>query len=550
MEIFGLPVIYTPYFATPDPTVKRRSGLLIPTFGGSGNLGFQYRQPYFWAIGPDKDATITPIINTKAPPVLAGEYRQRVVDGQFRVNAAATDLDLANYGQNVSTSGTNFEGYLFSNGQMDLSQAWRAGYDLNLTTDPAFIRLFKFPHAYDRFLSNEAYAEGFDGRSYATVQGWGFQTMQETGVNDAQLPIVTPTVDYNFVGEPGRFGGYWTVDANTMLLSRIEGTDSRRLLTKIGWTLPYVAPAGDVYKFRASLLAEGYSADDVGSNNIFPNPAPTGDTFSGFTGRIFPQLSFDWRYPFVRRSGHTSQVLEPIFSAVVGPNDTNPTTIPNEDSQDYQFDETNIFDPSRLTGYDLVDSGQRVSYGLKWSVYGDEGGSTSLFLGQSYQFGPLNAYDLGVGLDNNLSDVVGAVQVSPYNVLDLLYRFRFDAETGDFRRQEIGLRAGVPKFNVNLSYVFLNQLPASVSSTSEAQQIYAQVRSVIDDNWSFFGHARQDLENDLTLEYGGGITYTNDCISLTLQGLRTNYTASGITPDTSIVLTIAFKNLGSYGLSL
>jgi LPS-assembly protein len=550
MEIFGVPILYTPYFETPDPTVKRRSGFLIPSFGGSGNLGFDYKQPYFWAIGPDKDATITPIISTKAPPVLIGEYRQRIVDGQFKINAAGTDLNLAKYGADEANNGNQFEGSLFSDGQLDLTRNWRAGYDVNLATDPAFIRLFGLPHAYDAFLNSQAYAEGFDGRSYASVQGWGFQTMQETGVDNTQLPIVTPVVDYDLVGEPGRFGGYWTVDANTMLLSRIEGTDSRRLLTKIGWTLPYVAPAGDIYKFGASVLAEGYSVDDVGSNNIFPDPAPTGDTFSGLTGRIFPQLSFDWRFPFVRRSGPTSQVLEPIFSAIVGPNDTNPTTIPNEDSQDYQFDETNIFDPSRLTGYDLVDSGQRISYGLKWSVYGDQGGSTSIFLGQSYQLGPLNAYEEGVGLNNNLSDVVGAVQVSPSNVLDLLYRFRLDTQSESFRRQEVGLRAGVPQFNVDLSYVFLDELPVTISPTPQQEQIYGQVRSVINENWSFFARARQDLETNQALEYGGGVTYTNDCIAIELQGIRTNYTASGINPDTSVVLTFAFKNLGAYGLSL
>src|SRR5581483_8944362 len=113
----------------------------------------------------------------------------------------------------------------------------------------------------------------------------------------------------------------------------------------------------------------------------------------------------------VRRVGHTSQVFEPMFSAIASPNGGNPNTIPNEDSQDYQFDETNIFDASRVTGYDLVDSGQRINYGFKYSIYGDDGGSTSLFLGQSYQIGPLNAYDEGVGLDNNFSDVVGAITV-------------------------------------------------------------------------------------------------------------------------------------------
>ncbi len=45
MEIFGMPVFYTPYFEHPDPTVKRKSGLLTPTFGNSEVLGATYEQP-------------------------------------------------------------------------------------------------------------------------------------------------------------------------------------------------------------------------------------------------------------------------------------------------------------------------------------------------------------------------------------------------------------------------------------------------------------------------------------------------------------------------
>ncbi len=549
MEIFGVPVIYTPYFSTPDPTVKRKSGFLMPTFGISSNLGFQYQQPYFWAIAPDKDATISPIINTGAPPVLVGEYRQRVTGGKFTVNAAATDINLSDYSSNVAETGTNFEGYLFTEGKFDLTDNWRTGFDVNLTTDPAFLRLFNFPHEYDSSLNSEVYAEGFDGRSYASVQGWAFQTMQPFGVENSELPFVTPVINYDLVGEPNKYGAYWTVDANTMILSRVDGTDSRRLLARVGWTLPYVGPAGDIYKLSASLRADGYWVEDVDTlSNTNPEPAPTQNTFSGFTGRVFPQISFDWRYPFVRRAGHTSQVFEPIFSAVVAPNGANPTTIPNEDSQDFQFDETNIFDTSRVTGYDLVDSGQRINYGFKWSIYGDEGGSTSLFLGQSYQIGPLNAYDVGVGLDNNLSDIVGAVQVSPNSSVDLLYRVRFDAQTGSFKRQEITARLGTPRLSIDTSYIFLNGLSPSISATPQQQEIYGTIRSQIDDNWSFFANMRRDLETQLTLQYGAGITYTNDCISIQLQGLRSNYTQTDVNPGTTVLLMVGFKNLGNYGL--
>jgi LPS-assembly protein len=557
MEIFGIPLLYTPYFSTPDPTVKRKSGLLIPGFGISGNLGFQLRQPYFWAISKDKDMTITPIINTKAPPVLVGEYRQRTVNGKFTIDASATDMDISKYGTNVPPTGTSFEGYLFTNGQFDLSKNWRAGFDVNLTSDPAYLRLFGFQHEYDDSLNSEIYAEGFDGRSYASIQNWAFQTMQQDGISNAQMPIVTPVINYDLVGEPGKFGAYWSVNANTMILDRVDGTDSRRFLADVAWTLPYTAPAGDIYKLTASLRADGYWVDQVGPNNITPVPSPTGETFSGFTGRVFPQLAFDWRYPFVRRTGKTSQVIEPIFSAIFAPNGGNPDTIPNEDSQDFQFDETNLFNASRVTGYDLVDSGSRINYGAKWSIYGDDGGTTSFFLGQSYQIGPLNSYDLGIQQDTNFSDIVGAVQVSPNSFLDLLYRFRLDAGTGNFKRQEVTLKAGSPRFNVDLSYVLLNGLTPSeqqalfgtATGNSQQQELVGTVRSQIDDNWSFFARGRQDLETGATLEYGGGVTYKNDCISVELEGLRTNYTATNITPDTSIMLIFGFKNLGNYGLS-
>ena len=38
LEIKGVPVFYTPYFSHPDPTVKRRSGFLTPSFGGNSYL--------------------------------------------------------------------------------------------------------------------------------------------------------------------------------------------------------------------------------------------------------------------------------------------------------------------------------------------------------------------------------------------------------------------------------------------------------------------------------------------------------------------------------
>jgi LPS-assembly protein len=58
LEIYGVPIAYTPYLSHPDPTVHRRSGFLAPNFGAGGDLGGFIQAPFFLVLGDDKDATI------------------------------------------------------------------------------------------------------------------------------------------------------------------------------------------------------------------------------------------------------------------------------------------------------------------------------------------------------------------------------------------------------------------------------------------------------------------------------------------------------------
>ena len=60
MEIDGWPVFYSPYISTPDPSVKRASGFLIPSIGSSNTLGAHVTIPYYLVLGPDKDLTMAP----------------------------------------------------------------------------------------------------------------------------------------------------------------------------------------------------------------------------------------------------------------------------------------------------------------------------------------------------------------------------------------------------------------------------------------------------------------------------------------------------------
>lgn len=530
LEFFGVPVAYTPYFSHPDPTVKRRSGFLAPHAGFSDDLGFVAGIPYFWAIGPDKDATVEPTWTTDQGPVMAGEYRQRFTAGEFEIAGSFTQSDLIeNEGE---TSKKRFRGHVRSRTRFDIDDFWRAGADIARTTDDTYLRRYDFGS--ENVLTSNAFVEGFWGRSYAAANAFAFQGLR-TRDSTARTPLILPQLDYNFVGEPRRSGDYVTIDANLLSLTRDEGADSHRLSLDGGWHLPYVAPAGDIYSLSATLRGDLYMVDDVTKSG--------GGTHSGAHGRLFPQVAGNWRYPFIRQTGTVQQTVEPMLGVVVAPSGGNPEAIPNEDSQDIEFDDTNLFSANRFTGLDRVEGGTRLVYGLNLGLLGMGGGSSTAFVGQSYRLRDESAFRPGSGLDESLSDYVTRLQVSPGDYMDLLWRTRLDKDDFVIRRNEILTTAGVPEFRLHADYVYADGAEAT-QEFGKREQIAFGASSQFSRYWSISAAMRRDLAQETNLSQGVALTYADECFVMTTTVSRTFTRDRDIAPSDTIMFRFVFKHLG------
>ena len=537
LELFGVPILYTPYFEHSDGTVKRASGFLTPSFGISGDLGFHTQTPYFWAIAPDKDLTVAPIFSTKELPVLYGVYRQRVENGQFRVAASGNLID--DNVPNIGLEEYDFRGHIDAVGRFDVDQNWRWGFDLERATDKTYERFFDFSD--ERTLTSRAFAEMFDARSYASFQGYSFYGTRASDVNDEQ-PIVAPLMDYNWISEPVALSSYFTFDGNVMMLSRIEGRDVQRISIGGGWRMPYTSSWGDVTTVSATVRGDLYSFNDLDPNSNDPNPpAPTEE---GVSARIFPQLSVEWRYPFLRNHDGWQEVVEPIVAITAAPNKSDFGDIPNEDSLDIEFDDTNLFDPNRFAGLDRVDTGQRATYGLRWTFVTDEIGTGSVFVGQSYQFNEDVEFATGSGLENNFSDVVGSVQLTPIEDFDLLYRFRYDTNSLKAQRNEVLVSAGPALLHLDLSYAFLSDEADPNADFGDRQEVASKLSSQFTDYWSTFIAGRYDIESGRVLSYGGGIEYEDECFDIRLAIERDEFQDQESDPEWKVRFRVGLKNLG------
>ncbi len=550
LEMFGVPVLYTPWFRHPDFGVDRQSGMLSPEVHFSSNSGLQISTPYFHVLGPDKDITFTPIFRfggemQEHPGAVAVlEYRQRVRNGRFRIEGSGTiedreSEDLVQSERHELHNETR--GHIEGDGLFEIDDNWRAGFDFKATSDKQYLKRF---HLGSRdILTDKAYVEGFFGRSYAQARAYAFQTTKLNTQGD-QLPIIAPMLDYRFVGEPGIAGAYWGLDANFMNLRRVDGREVVRIAAKPFWTLPYTSSMGDIYRLSFEVPMTIHTVHDVDPDSDARDPAIGDDDFDGTEIRALPKMTFDWSYPFIRPSQTFTQVFEPLFQLVASPDSGNTGKIPNEDSRAFELDDTNVLLGDRFAGLDRMDTGSRVSYGLQWSAFMTEGGYINAFLGQSFQLDhdDNDEFRTGTGIDDDLTDVVGRLQFRPLAGLDLSYRFRFDAEDVEFQRHEARASYSNEYFSFSTSYAFIN---TDGIEFGDREQVSAYAAANLSDYWSINSHSAYDLTNKNLLSIGGGFRYLDECFDL---GLSVTYVPAGDTEESegefNLLFQVTFKNLG------
>ncbi len=553
LELFGVPVLYSPYFSTPDPTVHRRSGLLNPSTGYATTVGGWYGQPYYGVLSDNADFTFEPRWFQHTGAFFGGEYREKFDNASLRIAGSTADGPRISGGQ--PAGGDSWRGNIAAEGRYEIDDNWRSGFDVNRATDRTYASKFHVnttyrslsPYDIPNFRTSDAFTEGFFGDSYARANAFAFQD-NVGGSNSKQIPKVFPYAGYTYVSPRDDMGGYVKVDTSTLALERQSvpagsalAKSSERLATFSGYYLPYTSSRGDVWTFAATLEADGYNVEDS------LDPA-TGRFFTGQTGRAHPQLAAQWKYPMIKQADTTAFVIEPAADIVAGPKGDNPRKIPNEDAQAFEFDDTNLFSLRRFSGYDRLASGQRVDYGVTAGAYGQNGGSTSAFIGQSANAEGDTAFSPNSGLGNRgISDIVGRFTVNPRKNIDLSYRFRLDHSNFNTNRDEIAAAVNVgPRSTVSVGYIHFAK-PVLDVSTTRTEQLAGTTFIALNDFWSAYSAYAYDLVRQESRIGRIGALYRDECFAILLSLDETFQADRDVAKGFSVLVRFGFKYLGDFG---
>ena len=541
LEFEGVPVFYTPYFSHPDPTVKRKSGFLTPVVGVNSTLGPSVTAPYYFVVSDSEDFTLAPRFmlpqtstsgdvssNILKRIQLAGEHRWRGVHGEEKTAASITE----------DRNTGSVRGHIESKGVLDLDETWRAGWQVQHQSDETYRSLYRIRTENDRpWLLTRPYVEGFGRRNYAMAEAMSFEGHRVIE-DQSKKAMVLPHMIYETTSEPGWAGSYWTHNNDILSYVRGEGTDGQRFSHRTAWNLPILTPDGQVMAISASMRGDSYHSSRLAT-------VASGDATSG---RLVPEVSANWRYPFISTGTNVSQVVEPMAMVAVSPIGGNSLRIPNEDSLDFELDETNALRPNRLVGLDRVEGGLRGGYGLRWAAYPRQGGSISGQVAQGWRQHTDSTFGPGSGFTDTFSDFLGRVDVSPTGMVHLTDRVRLDKTSLQMRRNEAGVAVGPPALVLGANYGLL-----SSSNSAYPQRQYAgyTMSSALTEYWRTTYSLTQDLATKGgTVNWSFGTMYSDECFAVmaTFQHYYSNNNdlASGY----DAMLTVVLKSLGEAPFSL
>jgi LPS-assembly protein len=553
LELFGMPSIWVPYFYMPDPTVARRSGLLAPSYISSSTLGFGIQTPYYFALAPSYDLTLTPQYTTKAGQMISGEWRQRLETGAYRVRFYGAYNEEPAIDSTTGLRTDKFRGSIDTAGAFAINKFWIAGWDGTLDSDDTFRRYYKITDIYATDEISKVFLIGQGDRSFIAAQVMHFGNLASSlpgykpapGTTAAMHSEALPWVDYSYVFGKPVVGGELSVNANALnLLSTPAGSshtsNTQRVATDLRWRKSFVDPVGEI--FTPFLYARG----DAYNIANYADPVTSNETNTSLT-RGTVAAGMEYRYPFVKQMENGSQVIEPIAQIIARPDKVVNSKIPNQDSQSLVFDDTLLFDINKFSGYDRIESGTRVNSGIQYSIQTNSGWSFRTLAGESFQIAGQNSYVADSGLGRNESDYVAGFYVEMPKYLRFVSQSRFDQRDQTLKREDIQVIGDLGPFYATTAYSQAKAQP-QLGFTDDRQEVSGLAALRLSNFWTAYGTARYDIKGDQMVADTVGLRYADECFLMSVYW-NDQYVKDGIiTPDHTLM--VKFDLLGAGGTNV
>jgi len=584
-EMFGFPIAYMPVFEMADPTVKRKTGFLLPGITYKTALGAGFSVPFYVALSPTYDLTLVGRYYTQQGFLGQAEWRQRFNSGFYNLKVAGIrQQDPAEFDRGTVDRGTTddpnrFRGMVGSKGLFTINPRWTFGWNILAQTDKDFSTMYSIQGFNEVIHRDEVFLTGLNDRNYFDLRAMHFQVQEQvpdfspTSRNDKQ-PWVLPTFDYAYTPDEPVLGGEVNFRVNARELKRdtldddaavpavrgIEGDDGR-VTAEAEWRKSIVTQGGMVISPLVAMRADASYANmsDSSVAAIEDQAAVLGvgtDIRSDYY-RYMPTVGLEWRWPVLFTSINSSHVIEPMAQVFARPDEqyVGGLGIPNEDAQSFVFDASSLFERDKFSGFDRMEGGTRVNVGMRYSGVYTNGIVTNAILGQSYQVAGENSFaapdlvNVGAysGLETPTSDYVGLFGLSTPIGFSTSVSARLDEQTFELRRAELKAGWSAQPVTLTAKFAYIQAQPL-YGFPDDRNELTVGATARLLENWRIFGSSTYDFTAGVLTSDAGGFSYDDECFSYSMTYSESRSATSKDT-TTTVGFNVSFRTIGDFGSS-
>ena len=542
LEFMNVPLFYMPYMSF--PLSGRKTGLLVPSFGSSSQLGTKISVPYYLNIAPDLDATLTLENFSDRGQRILGELRFLNSRDHGQINAEYLPDDEIT-GQDREYLSVTHESALYPGLSTNLE--YRRVSDIDYFEEfGEQLSTVNISHLESRF-------EAMYRQSSWSLQGRiiEFQTLDDTIPDSSQPYKVRPGLSFKYASPQRNLMLKPELRADFINFERKGRVSGGRLDVEPALTFPMEFDAGFI-KPRVSYHYTRYKLEDQA---VTTDDEPT---------RELPVYSIDSGLFFERELMWANksyiQSLEPRLFYV---------NIPFEDQSNLIVDQSNIsrvFDTSlanqsfsqlfatnRFVGADRVGDTRHLSLALTSRILDSQSGEErfSASIGRTRFFTDRKVSLPGGQLENDdFSDIFAELRATPNSNMNVNANFQWDSNLDRARGGRFQLQYNKPGSNIlNLGYLTTrDELGVTNKEESDVSVFWP-----ISHNWNLIARRNYNLLDNRIEELLGGVEYNSCCWAFRLVTRRSVVAVTTVNNidqlehDRSILFQFELKGLTAIG---
>jgi LPS-assembly protein len=532
LRFYNVPVLYTPYLRVPLQSKKRESGFLSPSYAKSTNLGLGIRIPYYFNLAPNVDLTFTPLIGIGNNQVIINnDFRHYSTYGNYQgVFEIANNKITSNSDSTVvSRTSKKYRWNLVGNGTFDFTKDVGLDFIGNTVSDKDYLRDYHFN--YMNYTLTKVNLDYIKGRDYHAIKTIRIQEL-DPNANSQAAPLILPQIDSHIETKPFFFKEKFVLTSNMAVISRQDGLQYRRATITPEANLPFNIH-GNLFAINARAQTDAYSLE-----NNFQLTLPAND-YNSVQTNIKPELSISWRLPLIRKSETNTLMIEPIINLVTSTYTKNFSKIPNEDSNESELGVSNLFVTDRIAGFDRNESGKRINYGVKSSLF-NRLGEFGLTLGQGYKKAG-NTQDVVIRgfTNNNKSNIVGQALYKAAKYFAITYSFQFGESDYTNQINQINTVLNLNRFTFSSDYLLIRK---TSQNPNQKEQINLTASMQFTPIWKVTTTMSKDLQSSRTLSRGITLYRDGCCTIFGFSAIETNPSSLN-KPQKTFNLSLSFKNI-------